>query len=506
MAPIGSRVHCLEELNLRLPFWRYYAALRSQPYSVLLDSACDPGKLGRFSFIAADPFLVFRAKRQPGQAPAAGAICEVERRSRDGSPAGVAIDRWTGDPIQELDRLLREHRIGYDEYCSHPVPFLSGAIGYLAYEAGYFIEALPDLGDDDLGLPDIELAFVDAVLAYAHETGKSYLSTVGRGPDANAARIDAWHLRDRWLRRIERFEASPPSEWNGPSIDAAPPSIDIHAHFDDLTYAQAVRTVKSHILAGDAYEVCLTHRMDAPFVDDAWHLYQELRRINPAPFSAFLHLPRAEVVCSSPERFLRLGPDRIAESRPIKGTRPRGDTPDQDERLYRELFTSVKDRAENVMIVDLVRNDFGRVSKFGTVHVPELMTIEQYATVFQLVSTIRGELEPDVDAMQLIKACFPGGSMTGAPKIEAMKIIDRLEPVKRGIYSGSIGYLDFSGPMDLNIVIRTIVVQHPRCYFNVGGAIVADSDPFGEYVETMDKAKALIQAVSAFSRAARCAS
>jgi anthranilate/para-aminobenzoate synthase component I len=204
-----------------------------------------------------------------------------------------------------------------------------------------------------------------------------------------------------------------------------------------------------------------------------------------------LNFPDFQVVSASPERFLSLGPDRVAESRPIKGTRRRGATADEDERLRQQLLLSSKDRAENVMIVDLVRNDFGRVCQFGTVCVPELMTIEAYATLFQMVSTIRGTLSEGLDAMNLVRAAFPGGSMTGAPKIEAMKIIEQLEPVKRGIYSGAIGYFDFAGQLDLSIVIRSLVVKEGRCYYNVGGAIVADSDPLAEYSETLDKARAL---------------
>ena len=219
-----------------------------------------------------------------------------------------------------------------------------------------------------------------------------------------------------------------------------------------------------------------------------------MRRVNPAPFAAYLKFPEAQVISSSPERFLRLGPDRMAESRPIKGTRPRGATQADDEAIHGELVASPKDRAENMMIVDLVRSDLGRVCKFGTVDVPELTVVEPYATVFQLVSTVRGELDDNRDALDLVRAAFPGGSMTGAPKIEAMKIIDELEPVKRGVYAGAIGYIDFAGTMDLAIAIRLFVAAGGRCYFSVGGAVVADSIPRSEYHETLDKAWALVAA------------
>jgi len=496
-----SRFHLLEELDLRLPFWRYYGALRRQPYSFLLDSAKDPEKLGQYSFIGGDPFLIYRAKRQAGQHPSAGAAVEIIRLpgcGREAGAQGPQVTRRFGDGFEELRQLMAEYRVGYDEYCDHRVPFLSGAVGYFGYEAGYFIEAMPDLGADDLGLPDLCLMFTDSVMAHCNQTGRSYLSVIGRGSDDGEAQRQANAMRDVWRRRIAEFEKSPDPEWTGASKKTVRPiKSDIRAHFDENGYAGAVRTVKDYVFAGDAYEVCLTHRLESAFEGDPWDLYQELRRINPAPFAAFLNLPEAQVVSSSPERFLRLGPDRIAESRPIKGTRPRGQNREQDEKHYHQLFTSVKDRAENVMIVDLVRNDFGKISRFGSVHVPELMAVEKYATVFQMVSTVRGELDARRDGIDLIRACFPGGSMTGAPKIEAMKIIDRIEPVKRGIYSGSIGYLDFLGTLDLNIVIRSFVVKDQNCYFNVGGAIVADSDPRSEYWETMDKARALIAALSA---------
>jgi aminodeoxychorismate synthase component I len=489
----------LEDLEIRLPFWRYYALHHMQPYSFLLDSASDPGKLGRFSFMGSDPYLVYKAKRQHGRPAGTPAKIEVvERRAAGGKSLDPPrVTRREADPFEDLRAVQRAYAIDLAQYDALPVPFLSGAVGYFGYEAGYFVEDLPDLGADDLGLPDIYFLFVDAVMAHCHETGKSYLSIVGRGANTKAARQSAEHQRDQLLARIEAFESDPPPEWTGPDPErAARTSVPVHAHFDEAGYCRVVEKAKEHIFAGDIFEVCTTHRLESPLVGgDPWDLYQELRRINPAPFAAFLDLPEAQIVSSSPERFLRLGRDRVAESRPIKGTRPRGKTPEEDERNYHDLFSSVKDRAENVMIVDLVRNDFGRVCEFHSVHVPELMIVEKYATVFQMVSTVRGKLREGLDGLDLIKACFPGGSMTGAPKIEALKIIDRLEPVKRGVYSGAIGYLDGCGSLDLNIVIRTLVVKNGRCYFNVGGAIVADSDPHAEYCETQDKARALITAL-----------
>jgi aminodeoxychorismate synthase component I len=504
----------LDEVPLRFPFWRYYELYRGEAYSFLLDSAKQSGRLGRYSFIGGEPTLVYRVKRQKGHPPSAGANIEViELTDSYGRQLEQPITTHRiALPFDDLRQLLAAHRVDYRQYADHPVPFLSGAAGYIGYEAGYFVEELPDAGADDLDLPDIYLMFCSTILGHCHSSGRTYLSILGRGEDEKAARRQAEMQREKLLSRIAGFESIATSEKGtrphpsplpkGEGTDGIFPKVegtyepDISGQFDQADYCRKIETIKEHISAGDVYQVCLTRRIDAPLVGGtAWDLYEELRRINPAPFASFLNFPEVQVVSSSPERFLSLGPDGIAESRPIKGTRPRGASPEEDRRLRRELADSPKDRAENLMIVDLVRNDFGRVCEFRSVEVPEFMLIEDYATVFQMVSTIRGRLAARRDALDLVRACFPGGSMTGAPKIEAMKIIDRLEPVKRGVYSGAIGYLDFAGPMDLSIVIRTIVIKDGRCYFHVGGGIVADSDPQAEFQETQDKALALIEAL-----------
>jgi aminodeoxychorismate synthase component I len=275
------------------------------------------------------------------------------------------------------------------------------------------------------------------------------------------------------------------------------PTPPLRSDFDQAGYCNAVEQCRQHILAGDVFEVCLTHRMHTEFGGDPWNLYCRLRESTPAPFAAYLQFGDFQILSASPERFLKLDRDRMAESRPIKGTRPRGSAPAQDAQLREDLATSEKDCAENLMIVDLVRNDLGRVAEIGSVKVPELMVVEEYATVFQLVSTVTARLRPEFDALDLVKACYPGGSMTGAPKIRAMEIIDSLEPVQRGVFSGAIGYLDRGGIMDLNIVIRTLVCQDGRAHFGVGGAVTVDSSPLAEYQETLDKARALARALGA---------
>jgi para-aminobenzoate synthetase component 1 len=255
-----------------------------------------------------------------------------------------------------------------------------------------------------------------------------------------------------------------------------------------------VEAAREYIARGDIFQVNLSQRFDADLPLPPYELYQRLRSINPAPFAAYLNLDDVTVVCASPERFLKAD-GGLVETRPMKGTRPRGGSPAQDEALARELLSSAKDRAENVMIVDLERNDLGRVCRYGTVRVRELWTLEKYATVFQLTSCVEGRLRPEKKRVDLLKACFPGGSITGAPKVRAMEIIDELEPTRRSIYTGSIGYLGFGDTMDLNIVIRTILVKDGRAFLQVGGAVTYDSDPQAEYQETLDKARALFQAL-----------
>jgi para-aminobenzoate synthetase component I len=498
-------VHTIEELDLKLPFWRYLEVFRQEEYAFLLDSARDPEKLGQYSFIGGDPFFVYEAKRVPNAGPGAPAkIRAITRRDEDGRHLTTPIvEHRETELFKDLERTFSQHEIPRKHYRDRPVPLLSGAIGYFGYECNYFVEKLPDLGEDDLQIPEISLMFVDVVFAHDHRSGKSYLSVIGRGSSRERAEENGARIRRQMKAKVIAFENAPTPEWTGPDESAPRVMVEVHAHADEPTYVATVNKAKEHITAGDIFEVCTTHRLDAPFEGEPWDLYCELRRINPSPFACYLQFPFATVVSSSPERFMRLDDNRIAESRPIKGTRPRGKTPEEDAALRADLFGSIKDRAENVMIVDLVRNDIGRVSEIDSVQVPELMVIEPYATVFQMVSTIQGKLREDVSLIDLIKASFPGGSMTGAPKIEAMKIIDALEPYKRGIYSGAIGYLDFSGTMDLNIVIRTFVVKDGRAYFSVGGAVVADSDPVGEYRETMVKARALIRALENVQRATR---
>ncbi|HKK50903.1 MAG TPA: aminodeoxychorismate synthase component I, partial [Myxococcota bacterium] len=272
------------------------------------------------------------------------------------------------------------------------------------------------------------------------------------------------------------------------------PEAEVESTTDASGYAKAVDTILEEIAAGNVYQANFSQRLSMPSSEDPWRLYRALRARNPAPFGAYLTLPDAAILSSSPERFLRMDASRNVESRPIKGTRPRGRDALEDARLAAELAGSEKDRAENLMIVDLMRNDLGRVCAPGSIAVPELMTIETYAAVFQMVSTVTARLSPGRDALDLVSATFPPGSMTGAPKRAAVELLDRLEEVRRGVYAGALGYLDVRGGLDLSVVIRTFVQRRGRAHLHVGGGIVADSSPEAEYRESLDKARAPLAA------------
>jgi para-aminobenzoate synthetase component 1 len=453
-----------------------FERLRGGAAPWLLDSALRVPRLGRFSFAGADPWLVLRVR---------GDRSEVE--CRRALRPGMAVGRrtLTGDPFALVRQLLPE----LSSHLEPGLPFVGGAVGYLGYELAERLERLSLGGADDLGLPDALLLFVDRVLVWDHERDRALAAAIGLGESDAEARAAA---EDGVAALVARLEADPASSRRQPRRGASQP----FAWFDEASYAKAVDRVRDEIAAGNLYQANLTHRMERDFGGDPWSLYRALRRINPAPFACYLELPEVTVVGSSPERFLRVDAAGRVESRPIKGTRPRGRHAGEDAELRRELAGSEKDRAENLMIVDLVRNDLGRVCETGSVAVPELMRIEEYASVFQLVSAVTGTLRADRDVFDLLRASFPPGSMTGAPKIAAMELLGRLEPVRRGIYSGAIGYLDARGGADLSVVIRTLLVREGRAYLHAGGAIVADSDPRDEWWETRVKAAPLEAALS----------
>jgi para-aminobenzoate synthetase component I len=449
------------------------------PWLLLLDSASagsgvpDTRALGRYSFLCADPTAVVRSKAKAVQVLEGGTW-----RAAEGDALDVArgwLRAMRAEPMPDLP------------------PFQGGVAGYIGYDYGAVLERLPPTRYDDLALPDVVLGLYDWVIAWDHQTGAAWLISRG-GPER----------RRGVLARLASSEQRPPSRGGAaeepwPRGVAAPAyasdaaaNIGLRSTFTHRGYLDAVAKVREYIVAGDIFQANLSQRFQAPLREPAFELYRRLRRRNPAPFAAYLGFENVTVLSASPERFLRLDLDGLVETRPIKGTRPRGLGPMHDAALGRALAESVKDRAENVMIVDLLRNDLSRVCRPGTVRVPELFALEQHPTVHHLVSTVLGNLDRSADAVDLVRAAFPGGSITGAPKVRAMEIIAELEPTRRGVYCGSIGYLSVTGAMDTSIVIRTFVLRDGELYFQAGGGIVADSDPELEYRETLDKAAGLI--------------
>jgi len=451
-----------------------FEAFKDKPFSFFLDSGMNPQRLGRYSLMGSDPFLIMRSRGR-----------NITLISSEGEKA------ISNNPFDLLGELLQEYKLNGS---NAGLPFVGGAVGYLSYDLGHFIEKLPSKAVDDLQLPECYLAFYDAAAIFDHLEGRAYVISTGFTEKDG-------HLQKRAEARLKELRqtiagALRSEKDEDESFDqAASKPVNLRSNFTHERYLEAVQKARDYIIAGDIFQVNISQRFEADMPLPPYELYRRLRKINPAPFASYLNFDGVTVVSASPERFPRLNGDRV-EPRPIKGTRPRGKDPARDEALAQELVDSFKDKAEHVMIVDLERNDIGRVCRFGTVRVSELMALEKYATVFHLTSTVEGRLRPGKNAVDLLKATFPGGSISGAPKVRSIEIIDELEPTRRSVYTGSIGYLSFDGGLDLNIVIRTILVKDGKAYFQVGGAVVYDSDPEAEYVETLDKARALIQALS----------
>ena len=471
-----KRYPLVEEIRTSLSASQCFEVFRNRPFSFFLDSGMDPGKLGRYSFMGSDPFLVLRSRGEE-----ISLIRDGVKKSRCGNPFDV------------VGELLATYSL--DE-CPAGIPFVGGAVGYFSYDLCHFIERLPATAVDDLNLPECYLAFYDTAIAFDHLEGKAYLISTG---------FPELEERKRKQRAAEKLKEMKSKILDRPPVTGELISIPVEegivlkSNFSHQEYLKAVAIAREYICAGDIFQVNLSQRFEADLNITPYELYQRLRQINPAPFASYLDFDGVSVVSASPERFLKVHGDWV-ETRPIKGTRPRGKSMAEDEALAQELLSSAKDRAENVMIVDLERNDIGRVCRYGTVQVTELAILETYPTVFHLTSTVRGRLRSGKNRIDLLKATFPGGSITGAPKVRAMEIIDELEPTRRSVYTGSIGYLSFSGEMDINIVIRTFLSKGKKAYFQVGGGIVYDSEPEAEYEETLDKARALIQALNLSSQ------
>jgi para-aminobenzoate synthetase component 1 len=340
------------------------------------------------------------------------------------------------------------------------------------------IEKLPNIAEDAEAIPEMMIGIYDWMVVIDHQLQQSWLLAQGRD----------LRTKTLWDSLVVEFSDYP--DENDVDDFHITSSIQTNMSWDE--YAQAFSKIQNYIYEGDCYQVNLAQRFQASCEGSSWALYQNLRKQNSAPFSAYLNFPDVQILSSSPERFIAVLDDKI-ETKPIKGTRPRGTNPEHDKQLVDELRNSPKDRAENVMIVDLLRNDIGKNSAIGSVDVPSLFDVESFATVHHLVSTVQARLEANRHALHLLRGCFPGGSITGAPKIRSMEIIEELEPHRRGVYCGGIGWIGFDGNMDSNIAIRTLVRSDDQIRFWAGGGIVVDSDASAEYQETFDKAAALLQ-------------
>ncbi len=451
-------------------------AFRRHRHPVLLMSGLRGHHASRFSILGFDPILTVSWRDG------------VTTLNRGG--AGRSEDRDQKNPFDLLRGLAPA---GAVQRNASGLPFAGGAIGYLGYGLRRSIESLPSTPPDPLRLPEAWFGLYDAAVIFDHLEGRVVL--LATGLEATDERERETRAEDRLRRmraalQIARRDLAVPRR----AAPRLPRRAALLTRRED--YLKRVDRALDYIAAGDIYQVNLSHRIECPFEEDPLELFADLSRRNPAPFAAYLDTGPVKVISASPERFVALR-GGAATSSPIKGTRPRAADVREDERLARELSGSPKDRAENVMIADLVRNDLGRVCQAGSVRVDNLCALESFATVHHLVSTVSGRLRPGRDRIDLLTALFPGGSMTGAPKVRAMQVIDELEEEERGVYSGSIGYLSLDGGMDFNIVIRTLVCLGGKAHLRVGGAIVADSDPAMEHRETLDKARAILETLRA---------
>jgi para-aminobenzoate synthetase component 1 len=503
-----------------------FQAFSHSPYSFLLESMRPHPAIGRYSIMGDDPFLVVQSKGTRN------ILQDASGRSEQ-----------SGDPIELARRLFQ--RYGWPRPSGLP-PFFGGMIGLFSYDLVRFFERIPRHAVDDLRWPDLVLLFVDTAAVFDALDRKVWL--IYGPPRERFDQENRERLLKEGLERLDRLESRlkmsamrapmsheghrqsslqskregeappalpasedralpvrargvgasedlPQADRTGPHIGSSATRAPImESNFDRSSYTRMIRRCQEYILSGDIYQANLSQRFAAGFDRDPYRLYLSLRKINPSPFGAYLNLGDRQVVSGSPERLLK-SEGGMLQTRPIAGTRPRGRDPNEDERLRNDLLKNEKERAEHLMLVDLERNDLGRVCRYGTVKLSEFMATEQYSHVIHIVSNIMGEPAPGTDPFSILRAVFPGGTITGVPKVRCMEIIDELEPAARGPYTGSVGYISWGGEMDLNILIRTGLVNDGRVYVQAGGGIVADSDPDREYDETLHKAQAFFEAL-----------
>lgn len=431
-----------------------FSNIADENWSIFLDSCYPYINLGRYDVIAARPYITLKTFADETEIVYASGKREHSSK----------------DPFSTVKSLL-----GVNETKLSTVPFAGGALGYFAYDLGREIEKIPDISEHDIGMPDMAIGIYDWAVVADHQQRRTWLT--GYGKDERT--FDEWNdLQELLLTEAE------------PSRQKFEVLSELHSNMDEEFYARAFNTIKHYIREGDCYQVNLAQRFSIDVAGDPWAAYSRLRKLNPAPYSSFFKIPEGAVLSTSPERFLKVD-NGLVETKPIKGTRRRSTDVYEDRALSEDLLESKKDRAENLMIVDLLRNDIGKSCRPGSVSVPKLFALESFAKVHHLVSTVIGQLADKYHALDLLRGCFPGGSITGAPKLRAMEIIEALEPHRRSIYCGSMVYIGFDGNMDSNITIRTLVHYKDKMYCWAGGGIVMDSRLDAEYQECFDKAAAI---------------
>lgn len=443
--------------------------------AILLES----GRVGRYSYLAYEPIATISSKNQ---------------RTTIHFSAGQSEHREGENPLDVLRELIQRYR-------TPRIPgmpdFTGGAVGYLSYEMNRFFEpSLPKIPHDDLQLPDLYAMIYQELIVFDHETHECFCLTHLPVDSLSEELYQA--AAERLEKRMAQILGMPApqdlTDWEELRKRPLASNIPAQVSLSKEEFEQAVRRVQAYIAQGDVFQVNLSVRQSKPIEVEAPEVYEVLRRLNPSPYMGYLHFPEFQLVSASPELLIKVKDDEVS-TRPIAGTRPRGKSEEEDEQLVRELIENEKERAEHVMLVDLERNDLGRVCRYGSVEVSEFMVVEKYSHVMHIVSHVKGNLAQGKDAFDAVAAAFPGGTITGAPKVRTMEIIEELEPVTRGVYTGSIGWFDFSGELEVNIAIRTMVVKDRMAHVQAGAGIVIDSQPEAEYYESLKKAEALWKAL-----------
>jgi len=458
--------------DIETPVSLYKKVCSDTRYSFLLESAEKPGSIGRYSFIGFNPRAIFKSK---------GFKIELIEDNK--------IERLRGNPLDILKKYLKKFKGTRQEGLPR---FISGAVGYFSYDIIRFFEDIPDNNTDDLNLPESYFMFVDTVLAVDHfqHTVRIISNALTKGKNLKESYEEAVYNIEQTLHKIRKsFEIY---DFKDTSVKRG--RLELESNIDRVQFEESVRHAKDYICKGDIFQVVLSQRFKAEVQSDPFDIYRALRRINPSPYMYYFDYDGLRVIGSSPEVLIK-AEDGIVTTRPLAGTIKRGVTIEEDQRLARKLLRDPKERAEHIMLVDLARNDLGKICKYGTIRLPEKMKIDRFSHVMHIVSHVSGNIKEDVDQIEILKAGFPAGTVSGAPKIRAMEIIDELETTRRGIYAGAVGYFDMFGNLDFCITIRTIIQSGGFAYIQAGAGIVYDSMPTREYLETVNKAKALVKSI-----------